>query len=111
MDMMSNPSEAADLPISPLVTINEAAMSAAMGHEGLQLPGMGTQDETSLKGPLVASAGPNNTTRRCTCKQKKVTSDDVLCLQYETMQCKKETLLLKKPKLELQITLLEKQLP
>lgn len=86
-------------------------MSAAMGHEGLQLPGMGTQDKTSLKGPLVAPAGPNNTTRRCTCRQKKVTSDDVLRLQYETLQCKKEALLSKKAKLELQITLLEKQLP
>ena len=108
MDVMSNPSEAADLPISPL-SPHEADMSAAMGHEGLQLPGMGTQDETSLKRPPVASARANNTTRRCTCKQKKVTSDDVLRLQYETLQCKKETLLLKKAKLELQIRLLEKQ--
>lgn len=104
VDMMTYPSETADLPISPLVTANEADMSAAMGREELQLP-----DEISLKGPPAASAGPKNT-RRCTCKQKKVTSDDVLRLQYETLQCKKETLLLKKAKLELQIKLLEKQL-
>lgn len=100
VDMMTYPSETADLPISPLVTANEADMSAAMGHEELQLP-----DEISLKGPPAASEN----TRRCTCKQKKVTSDDELRLQYETLQCKKETLLLKKAKLELQIKLLEKQ--
>ena len=111
METISNPSDAADSPIFPIVTINEADMSAAMGDEGLQLSGIGTEDEISLKGPPVASAGPNSTTCRCASKQKKVTSSDVLRLQYETLQCKKETLLLKKVKLELQIKLLEKQLP
>ena len=110
IEMISNPSEAADLPISPIVTINEADMSAAMGDEGVQLSGMGTEDEISPKGPPVAAAGPNSTTCRCACKQKKVTSSDVLRLQYETLQCKKETLLLKKAKLERQIKLLDKQL-
>ena len=109
LEMISNPSDAADLPLSPIVSINEADMSAAMGDEGLQLSGMATEDEISSKGLPVASAGANSTT--CTCKQKKVTSSDVLRLQYETLQCKKETLILKKAKLELQIKLLEKQLP
>ena len=95
METTSNPSDAADLPISPIVTINEADMSAAIGDEALQLSGMGTEDEISLKGPPLASAGPNSTTCRCACKQKKVTPSDVLRLQYETLQCKKETLLLK----------------
>ena len=111
MEMISNPSDAADLPLSPIVSINEADMSAAMGDEGLQLSGMATEDEISWKGLPVASAGPNSTTCRCACNQKKVTSSDVLRLQYETLQCKKETLILKKAKLELQIKLLEKQLP
>lgn len=111
METISNPSDAADLPLSPIVSINEADMSAAMGDEGLQLSGMATEDEISSKGLPVASAGPNSTTCRCACKQKKVTSSDVLRLQYETLQCKKETLILKKAKLELQIKLLEKQLP
>ena len=66
-------SEAADVP-QPLLTIKEADMAATM-DEGLQVP---------AKGP--ASKG----------KQKKITSDDVLRLQYETLQCKKETLQLKK---------------
>lgn len=110
IEMISNPSEAADLPISPIVTINEAHMSAAMGDEGVQLSGMGTEDEISPKGTPVAAAGPNSTTCRCACKQKKVTSSDVLRLQYETLQCKKETLLIKKAKLERQIKLLDKQL-
>ncbi|XP_068695997.1 uncharacterized protein [Montipora foliosa] len=109
IEMISNPNEAADLPISPIVTITEADMSAAMGDEGVQLSGMGTEDEISPKGPPVAAAGPNSTTCRCACKQKKVTSSDVLRLQYETLQCKKETLLLKKAKLELEIKLLDKQ--
>lgn len=108
LEMISNPSDAADLPLSPIVSINEADMSAAMGDEGLQLSGMATEDEISSKGLPVASAGANTT---CTCKQKKVTSSDVLRLQYETLQCKKETLILKKAKLEFQIKLLEKQLP
>ena len=111
LEMISNPSDAADLPLSPIVSINEADMSAAMGDEGLQLSGMATEDEISSKGLAVASAGPNSTTCRCACNQKKVTSSDVLRLQYETLQCKKETLILKRAKLELQIKLLEKQLP
>lgn len=111
MEMISNPSDAADLPISPIVTINEADITAAMGDEGLQLSGMDTEDEISPKGPPVASAGPNSTTCRCARKQKKVTLSDVLRLQHETLQRKKETLLLKKAKLKLLIKLVEKQLP
>ena len=94
-------SEAADLPISPILTINEADMSAAMGHDELQWSGMCARDEAR---PVITCTTPKF-------KQKKVTSDDVLRLQYETLKCKKETLLLKKAKLELQIKLLEKQLP
>ena len=105
MDTMS---EAADLPISPLVTINEADISA------LQLPAPDVTLEISHNVPTVATAKQQITARTGnTCKQvkqKKVTSDDVLRLQYETLQCKKETLLLKKTKLELQIKLLEKEL-
>ena len=86
---MDTTSEAADLPISPLETINEANITA------LQLPDV-TLDEISQKGPTVATANPNITARTgSTCKnvkQKKVTSDDVLRLQYETPQCKKEIL-------------------
>ena len=55
IETISNPSDAGDLPISPIVTINEADMSAAMANEGLQLSGKGTEDEISLKGPSVAS--------------------------------------------------------
>ena len=101
MKMSSNPSDAAGLPISPIVTINETDVSAAMGDEGLQFAGMGTEDEISLKDPPAASAGPTSTTCKCACKQKKVTSSDVLRLQYEMLQCKKKTLLLKKAKLEI----------
>lgn len=106
MDTMS---EAADFPISPLVTINEADISA------LQLPAPDvTLDEISHNVPTVATAKQHITAcTGTTCKQvkqKKVTSDDVLRLQHETLQCKKETLLLKKTKLELQIKLLEKEL-
>ena len=97
--MSSNPSDAADLPISPIVTINETDVSAAMGDEGLQFAGMGTEDEISPKDPPAASAAPNSTTCKCACKQ--VTSSDVLRLQYEMLQCKKKTLLFKKPKLEI----------
>ena len=99
MDTMN---EAADLPISPLVTINEADISA------LQLPAPDvTLDEISHNVPTIATAKQHITARTgTTCKQ--VTSDDVLRLQHETLQCKKETLLLKKTKLELQIKLLEK---
>ena len=61
MEMISNPSDAADFPIYPIVTINEADMSAAMGDEGLQLSEMGAEDEISPKGLPVASAGPNST--------------------------------------------------
>ena len=109
MDTMS---EAADLPISPLVTINEADISV------LQLPAPDvTLDEISHNVPTVATAKQHITARTgttvTTCKQvkqKKVTSDNVLRLQHETLQCKKETLLLKNTKLELQIKLLEKEL-
>ena len=107
--MISEPREAADVPISPLPPINQADMSTAMGHEGMQLPGMSYQDDISLKSPPALSTGPNNAKPKC--RQKKITSDDVLRLQYETLECKKETLLLKKAKLELQIKLLENQLP
>ena len=86
MDMMS---EAADLPISPLVTINEADISA------LQLPAPDvTLDEISHNVPTVATAKQHITARTgTTCKQvkqKKVTPDDVLRLQHEMLQCKKE---------------------
>ena len=56
-----------------------------MGDEGLQLSGMGTEDKISPKGPPVASAGPNSTTCKCACKQKKVTSSDVRRLQYQNL--------------------------
>ena len=104
MDTMS---EAADLPISPLVTINEADISALQ----LPSPDVTQLDEISQNVPTIATAthttAPTGTKQ---VKRKKVTSDDVLRLQYETLQCKKETLLLKKAKLELQIKLLEKEL-
>ena len=43
-------------------------------------------------------------------RKKKVTHDDILRVQYDALVCKKETLELKKLKLELQVKLLEKQL-
>ncbi len=41
--------------------------------------------------------------------KKKVSNDDVLRLQYECLSSKKENLILKKQKLQLQIQLLEQQ--
>ena len=44
-------------------------------------------------------------------KKRKITSSDLLKLQYEALEIKKENLLLKKQKLELEIKLLKMQLP
>ena len=106
MDTMS---EAADLPISPLVTINEADISALQ----LPAPDVTQLDEISQNVPTIPTATHTTAPTGTTCKQvkrKKVTSDDVLHLQYETLLYKKETMLLKNAKLELQIKLLEKEL-
>lgn len=86
---MDTTSEAADLPISPLVTINEADISA------LQLPAPDvTLDEISHNVPTVATAKQHITARTgTTCrqvKQTKVTSDDVLRLQHERCSAKRK---------------------
>ena len=83
MEMSSNPSDAADLPISPIVTFNETDVSAAMGDEGLQFAGMGTEDEMSPKDPPAASAAPNSATCKCACKRK---SHQVMCFAC-SMKC------------------------
>ena len=63
--VISEPREAANVPISPLLTIIQADMSTAMGHEGMQLPGLSYQDDISLKSPPALSTGPNNAKPKC----------------------------------------------
>ena len=70
MDTMS---EVEDLPISPLVTINK-----------LPVPEFTVATATHI----TARTRTGTTCKQV--KQKKVTSDDVLRLQYETLQCKKD---------------------
>lgn len=67
VNMIAKLSEAADLPISSLVSIIEVDMSAATGHQGVQ------SADISLKDQAPASVAPNTTTPVPKCKQKEIT--------------------------------------
>lgn len=68
IEMISNLSEVVDLFIFLIVIINEVDMLVVMGDEGVQLFGMGIEDEIFLKGLFVVVVGLNSIICRCVCK-------------------------------------------
>ena len=83
-------------------------MKCSLGEDACLPAECATNFDDSSEGVGSSSAKPAEV-KFAPKKPKRVSSDDVLKMQYECLSCQKETLLLKKQKLQLEIQLLEQQ--
>ena len=83
-------------------------MKCSLGEDACLPAECATNFDDSSEGVGSSSAKPAEV-KFAPKKPKRVSGDDVLKMQYECLSCEKETLLLKKQKLQLEIQLLEQQ--
>ena len=84
-------------------------MKCSLGEDACLPAECATNFDDSSEGVGSSSAKPADVKFAPKKPPKRVSSDDVLKMQYECLFCQKENLLLKKQKLQLEIQLLEQQ--